>query len=187
MTMNRRVMLVGAAVAAGAAGVGVGMWRSRTRSVAVADSAAQPTAAVADASADIWSLRFDTPAGAALQLASLRGQPLLLNFWATWCPPCVSEMPLLDRFYGEQQARGWQVVGLAVDNLEPVRGFLAKHPVAYPIALAGVEGVGLSRSLGNSSGALPFTIVFDRTGKVAQRKLGTIDPEDLTRWVTTLG
>ncbi|HEY4065938.1 MAG TPA: TlpA disulfide reductase family protein [Burkholderiaceae bacterium] len=186
--MNRRFALtVGAAVAAGAAGAGVGWWRSRAGALdAARDAAAATAASGADASAAIWSLHFDTPAGAQLPLGPLRGQPLLVNFWATWCPPCVGEMPLLDRFYADQRAHGWQVVGLAVDNLEPVRGFLAKRPVGYPIGLAGVEGVGLSRSLGNSAGALPFTIVFDRRGQVAQRKLGTIQPEDLTRWVSAL-
>jgi thiol-disulfide isomerase/thioredoxin len=189
--MNRRFALtVGAAVAAGAAGAGVGWWRRRAGASAAASAAMAAAAASgadpADLASQVWSLHFDTPAGAALPLAPLRGQPLLVNFWATWCPPCVGEMPLLDRFYGEQKAHGWQVVGLAVDKLEPVRGFLAKHPVAYPIGLAGVEGVGLSRSLGNSAGALPFTIVFDRAGQVAQRKLGTIQPEDLTHWVGAL-
>ena len=172
--MNRRLALMtGAAVAAGVAGVGAAWWRSRT--------------ATADGSAAIWPLRFETPAGGQLVLAELRGKPLLLNFWATWCPPCISELPLLDRFHREQQARGWQVVGLAVDNLAPGREFLGKRPVGFAIGLAGLEGVELSRTMGNAGGALPFTIVFDRAGHAVQRKLGVIQPDDLTRWVTTIG
>jgi len=172
--MNRRLALMtGAAVAAGVAGVGAAWWRSRTDA--------------ADGGAAIWPLRFETPAGGQLVLAELRGKPLLLNFWATWCPPCISELPLLDRFHREQQARGWQVVGLAVDNLAPVREFLGKRPVGFAIGLAGLEGVELSRTMGNAGGALPFTIVFDRAGRAVQRKLGVIQPDDLTRWVTTIG
>ena len=171
--MNRRLALMtGAAVAAGVAGVGAAWWRSRPDE--------------ADGGAAIWPLRFETPAGGQLVLADLRGKPLLLNFWATWCPPCISELPLLDRFHREQQARGWQVVGLAVDSLAPVREFLGKRPVGFAIGLAGLAGVELSRTMGNAGGALPFTVVFDRTGHVVQRKLGVIQPDDLTRWVGTV-
>lgn len=172
--MNRRLALMsGAAVAAGMAGAGAAWWRSRN--------------AVAGGGASIWPLHFETPAGDRLVLADLRGKPLLLNFWATWCPPCVSELPLLDRFHREQQAAGWQVVGLAVDNLAPVREFLGKHPVGFAIGLAGVEGVELSRTMGNAGGALPFSVVFDRAGQAVERKLGVIKPDDLTRWAATVG
>jgi thiol-disulfide isomerase/thioredoxin len=172
--MNRRLALLGGtAVAAAAAGAGVAWWRTQARGGG--DGAA------------IWPMRFDRPDGGNLALAGLRGKPLLLNFWATWCPPCVSELPLIDRFYREQQARGWQVVGLAVDNLAPVREFLGKRPVSFAVGLAGLEGVALSRSLGNAGGALPFSVVFDRAGTVAQRRLGVIQPEDLQRWVGEIG
>ena len=172
--MNRRLALMaGAAAAAGAAGAGVAWWRSRL--------GATPDGA------EIWPLHFETPTGGQLTLAGLRGKPLLLNFWATWCPPCVSELPLLDSFQREQQSRGWQVVGLAVDNLAPVREFLGKHPVGFAIGLAGVEGVELSRTMGNTGGALPFTVIFDRTGQAVHRKLGAIQPDDLAHWVTNLG
>lgn len=168
--MNRRLaLLTGAAVAAGAAGVGVGWWRSR-----------------AGADAPVWALRFDTLAGTPLAMAALRGKPLLLNFWATWCPPCVRELPMLDQFHREQQARGWQVLGLAVDKAEPVRQFLAQRPVGFSIALADVDGVALSRQLGNAGGALPFTVVFDGAGRVAQRKLGVLTPEDLAQWAAAV-
>ena len=74
---------------------------------------------------EIW-LRDAVPLsldGGKLALANFLGKPLLVNFWATWCPPCVKEMPLLDRFAQEQRAAAWQVVGLAIDKIEPVREF----------------------------------------------------------------
>jgi hypothetical protein len=77
-------------------------------------------------------------------------------------------------------------VGLAVDNPTAVRQFLAKSPVGYLIALAGFDGTDLSRSLGNSTGALPFTAVFNRQGAVVQRKLGETSFDELTRWVAGL-
>lgn len=167
--MNRRRWLgAGIAAAAAAAGAGWALYRSRSP--------------LGDAETALWAMSFEQPGGGSLALASLRGQPLLVNFWATWCPPCIKEMPLLDRFYREQHARGWQVVGLAADNAEPVREFLGRLPMSFPIGLAGFEGVGLSRRLGNANGALPFTVVLGADGAIAARKLGAIAPEDLDLW-----
>lgn len=118
-------------------------------------------------------------------MSAFRGQPLLLNFWATWCPPCVGELPLLNTFHREQTAAGWQVVGLAVDNLTPVTTFLAQRPVDFPIALAGAAGLDLSRQLGNSHGALPFSVVFDKRGRLVARQLGIVRPDLLAAWVRT--
>jgi len=131
-------------------------------------------------------MQFDQPAGGRLALQTLRGRPLLLNFWATWCPPCVGELPLLDRFQREHATSGWQVAGVAVDNLRPVTEFLAKHPVGFAIGLAGGGGIELARSLGNSGGGLPFTAVFDRSGDLVRRKLGVITPADLQDWVKSV-
>ncbi len=172
--MKRRAALVGgvAAVAA-AAGAGMAVWRARSSSRSAADEA-------------LWETPFDKPSGGRLTLAAFRGRPLLLNFWATWCPPCIAELPLLDRFQREHAGSGWQVAGLAVDNLAPVLDFLGKRPVAFAIGLAGSGGVELARQLGNAGGALPFTAVFDSQGKLARRKLGTIAPSDLEGWVASI-
>jgi thiol-disulfide isomerase/thioredoxin len=132
--------------------------------------------------AAFWALRFERPEGGELLLSSLRGQPLLLNFWATWCRPCVVEMPLLDKFHRAQQARGLRVLGLAVDSPTPVRAFLAQRGVSFPIGLAGLDGVELARSLGNASGALPFSVLFDGAGRAVAHKLGALHPEDLDGW-----
>ena len=173
--MNRRKTLVaGIAVAAGATGLGAALWRQR-RSAA--------TQALETA---VWSRSFEQPNGAALHLAALRGKPLLLNFWATWCPPCIKEMPLLDGFHRDQQANGWQVVGLAIDNKDAVSRFLTQTPVAYPIGLAGFAGAELARTLGNIGGGLPFTVIFDRSGELAEHKLGLVKPSDLAGWASRM-
>ena len=117
-------------------------------------------------------------------MASFRGRPLLLNFWATWCPPCVEELPLLSRFYTENASKGWQVLGLAVDQRDPVNRFLARDPVTFPVALAGLAGVDLGKALGNLTGGLPFTVVLGSDGSVAQRKIGQVLPGDLQAWTT---
>jgi len=131
------------------------------------------------ATGGIWTLRFPRPQGGELVLAQLRGAPLLLNFWATWCPPCVREMPALDRVHREFAPRGLAVVGLAIDAPTPVREFLVRTPVGYPIGLAGFEGTELSRRLGNDRGALPFSVLFGADGAIRQRKLGEATEDDL--------
>lgn len=166
---TRRTWL-GVAALAALAGAGTAWWRMRPGPMA--DDAVQA----------LWSQGFDTPQGGALRLADLRGQRLVLNFWATWCPPCVEELPMLDAFHRAQQARGWRVVGLAVDSLAPVQRFLQARPLSFPVGLAGTQGVELSRALGNVSGGLPFSVVFDTSGAVVQRKLGKLTPDDLKAW-----
>ena len=116
-------------------------------------------------------------------MSSFIGKPLLVNFWATWCPPCVEELPLLDFFYQENKAKNWQVLGLAVDQPSAVRTWLQTRPLNFPIGMAGLGGTQLSKSMGNLAGSLPFTVVFGTSGAVLHRKIGKVLPEDLVQWV----
>lgn len=168
---SRRRWLMGAVAGAAALG-GIGVaWR-----------AYQPQKLSPDAESVLWTLQFTKLDGGMLPMASLRGKPVLLNFWATWCPPCVEELPLLSRFYQENSAKGWQVLGLAVDQVEPVKRFLSQAPVTFPIVLAGLSGVELSKSLGNLVGGLPFSVVLGSDGLVAHRKMGKVTLPDLSAW-----
>jgi thiol-disulfide isomerase/thioredoxin len=169
---GRRGLVAGVAATALLAGAGLAWWRLRPSDLA-------PGAGEA-----LWSMDFQTPQGGTLEMASLRGRPLLLNFWATWCPPCVEEMPLLDAFFRQHAPNGWQVLGLAIDQPSAVRTFLARLPVSFPIGLAGLEGTGLSKSLGNLAGGLPFTVVFGADGAVRQRRMGRVSEADLKQWAT---
>jgi thiol-disulfide isomerase/thioredoxin len=170
---RRNWLLAAVAGAAVAAGAGVAWWRQ------------QPAALDAAAVERLWTLNFDTPQGTPLAMAGFKGRPLLVNFWATWCPPCVEEMPLLDSFFRQHAAKGWQVVGLAVDQPSSVRTFLQKRPVGFPIGMAGLEGTELTRSLGNLSGGLPFSVVFAPDGSVRQRRMGRVSEADLQAWAAT--
>lgn len=168
---RRRNWLMGAvAVGAVAAGAGVAWWRQR------------PGGVESGAIERLWALSFDRPDGGALPMASFKGRPLLVNFWATWCPPCVEEMPLLDAFFREHAAKGWQVLGLAVDQPSSVRTFLQRRPVTFPIGMAGLEGTELARSLGNGSGGLPYSVVLDANGEVRERRMGRVTEADLRAW-----
>ena len=179
--MKRRSWMLGAAGAAAAgAGAGWQWWRAPVAAPLAASGAPD------EATRAFWQMSFTQPDGPSLAMQSLRGQPLVLNFWATWCPPCVKEMPELDRFARHFSGRGGQVLGLAVDNPTAVRQFLARTPVGYRIALAGFDGTDLSRKLGNTVGALPFTAVFNRAGVLVQRKLGETTFDELAGWVQGL-
>ena len=170
MSVSRRGWLYGAAGAlAATAGLGAAWWR-------------HATGGGAPLGAEFWALRFDRPEGGQLVFEGLRGKPLLINFWATWCPPCVEELPLVDRFFRDHGANGWQVIGLAIDQPSAVRRFLERTPVSFPIGLAGLQGTDLIRQLGNPQGSLPFTLVVDRGGGVAARKIGQLDRAQLEAW-----
>ncbi len=166
--MKRRTWVTagGVGVLAAAAGAGWAWWRSV--------SGAEPPA--------LWSLRFETPSGGELKLESFRGKPLVLNFWATWCAPCIKELPQLDRFHREYSSRGWQVLGLALDRVGPVNDFLSRVKIGYPVALAGADGFDLTHDLGNVHGVLPFTVVFDERGRAVHRKVGETSFDELAGW-----
>jgi thiol-disulfide isomerase/thioredoxin len=167
---RRRLLQVGVGTAAALAGAGVAWWKWQSGD------------AGADAADSLWAMSFEMPSGGALSMQSLRGRPLLVNFWATWCPPCVDELPLIDGFYRENSKKSWQVVGLAIDQPSAVRAFLQRTPVTFPIGMAGLEGTELARSLGNTSGGLPFTVVLGADGNVRQRRIGRVAPSDLAQW-----
>ena len=178
---NRRRLLAGAAIAAGLVGAGVAWWRGQAQKVSEGASSNQRDA---QALAAFWSLNLATPSGKELAVSSLRGKPLLINFWATWCPPCVEELPLIDGFFQKNTVNGWQVLGLAVDQPAAVSAFLAKMPLKFPIAMAGLAGIEMSKSFGNLSGGLPFTVVLNLSGDIAQRKIGRVSLDDLSAWST---
>lgn len=174
MSPGRRRALLGAvAGVATAAGAGLAWWRYRPHDISA--SVLEP----------FWAGSFDTPQGPPLAMQAFRGKPLLINFWATWCPPCIEEMPLIDAFYRENSHKSWQVVGLAIDQPSAVRAFLTRAPVSYAIGLAGLDGTGLAKSLGNSSGGLPFSVVVSARGEVLHRKMGRLLPADLAGWAST--
>lgn len=154
------------------AGGGAALWRGGT--------SIEPSSQ-AEAS-DLWALEFEAVPAAPVPVRLIRGRPLLINFWATWCVPCVTEMPLLDRFARDQRPAGWRVLALAVDQREAVLQFLQERALQLPVALAGGAGIDLSRALGNRLGALPFTCVFNSVGTRADQHLGAVDEARLAAW-----
>jgi thiol-disulfide isomerase/thioredoxin len=167
--------LLGAAAGLSLVGLGGALaWRTSQRELKV----------LSEAENSFWKQQFPQIDGKALTTSSFHGKPLVLNFWATWCPPCVEELPLLNTFYLGNQSKGWQILGLAVDQLAPVKHFLTQTPLSYKVALAGFAGIDLSKSLGNMSGGLPFTVVFNPEGNVVHRKIGRLNASDMQAWTS---
>lgn len=135
-----------------------------------------------EVSRTLWSSSFEQPDGQTLSMANLKGRPLVLNFWATWCQPCIAEMPLLDAYFKQNTSKGVQVLGLAIDQPSSVRHFLSLRPVSYPIGLAGLQGPQLSKDLGDAQGGLPFTLVFAPNGDLLHRHLGRLHEADIAGW-----
>ena len=168
-TRSRRWLLRGLAGGAALVGAGVAVWKGAGPSVA------EPVPG-------FWAQRWESPEGTLVALQGFQGRPLLINFWATWCPPCVEELPLINQFYRENRSNGWQVLALAIDKKAQVQAFLQRMPLDFPVALAGLAGADLGRSLGNLTGGLPFTVVLSGDGVVQQRKMGRVLPADLQAW-----
>jgi thiol-disulfide isomerase/thioredoxin len=171
--LQRRTLLATVAASAALAGVGAAWWRAQSS----VDTPLEPPVA------GLWDLKWDTPNGSVLKMEAFKGRPLLLNFWATWCPPCIEELPLINAFYQANKANGWQVLGLAVDRLASVQSFLKQMPLDFPIAMAGIAGTELGRTLGNLTGGLPFSVVLGASGSVLHRKMGRLNAPDLDAWV----
>jgi thiol-disulfide isomerase/thioredoxin len=169
--MNRRqwISIIGISLLALLAGVVTSQWIYKT------GLASDP--AIKAFFANSWQ----TPDGKSVDTDKWRGKVLVVNFWASWCPPCVEEMPTLDKLQQEFKAQNVLFVGIGIDSPSNIREFLAKTPVSYPIVIGGMEGSNLSKQMGNSQGALPYTIVINSQGKAISSKLGKISEEELRK------
>jgi len=121
--------------------------------------------------------------GGTAKLSDFDGRPLLINFWATWCPPCIEELPLLDALHQRSDADGLQVIGIALDDPAEVERFLGDLPVEFPMFLAQPGRVDLSTTLGNANSVLPYSVLIDAEGRIAKRKFGAFSESSLREWV----
>ncbi|MDQ1117882.1 MULTISPECIES: TlpA disulfide reductase family protein [Pseudoxanthomonas] len=185
--MSARVVLV--AVAAGVLGVAAGWWWQgaglrRPATEAPSPAPATPTVPMAAVGEAMPALVLPDPHGKSVDLAQLAGgRPLLINAWASWCAPCVKEMPELDRFAAAQGARGVQVVGLALDSAQNVQQFLQRVPVRYALVLDTPGPADASVRLGDRAGVLPYSVLVGADGRILRQKVGPFADGEIERWI----
>ena len=182
--MKNKLPIILALVAALAAAA-AGMYTARQQA-ATAPSAAPATATQAQHAAlnTLLGLELADTNGARQPLAQWKGKILVLNFWATWCPPCRKEIPAFSAMSGKYRDKGVQFVGISIDTAGNVRDFQREHQVGYPLLIAEPSVVQLTESLGNAAQGLPFTVIVDKTGVISRVKVGMLSEDDLD---TTLG
>lgn len=172
--MNRTTRLILAALVAALAAA-AGMYSARR------DEPASTIGNPAQQAALEKLLALELPGSAASKrpLAEWKGKVLVINFWATWCPPCRKEIPAFSAISSKYQDKGVQFVGISIDTEANVREFQAANQVSYPLLIASPSAVQLTEALGNSAQALPFTVIVTKTGTVGLVKLGVLSEAEL--------
>lgn len=182
MSADRRstLLIAAACVVALASGVAAFLLRPGAgggEPAAGAEIGATPAAAGEMAPADVAFTDLD---GRAFTLADLRGKLVIVNFWATWCTPCLHEIPVLVKMQAQYGARGFQLIGPAVDEIDEARRAAPGLQFNYPVAVAAPEAMlELMTRLGNEAGGLPFSLVIAPDGRILERQLGEYSEAEL--------
>lgn len=114
------------------------------------------------------------------------GKVLAINFWATWCPPCRKEIPEFVALQDQYGAQGLQFLGVALEQAEPVRAFVQEHGMNYPVLAGEMDVIAVAEAYGNNVGALPYTVIVDRDGRVAFVHAGPLSTEKAEAAITPL-
>lgn len=128
-------------------------------------------------------------AGKPHALSDYRGHRVLLNFWASWCGPCLDEMPALNRAHAKFAAAttagpGSIVIGIAMDDPRLASAFVAAHPLQYPILLGSLDVPSTSQQFGDVTGVLPYSVLVDTNGTVLATRVGALSPQEMDQWLT---
>jgi thiol-disulfide isomerase/thioredoxin len=135
---------------------------------------------------ELLSAAFPDLHGKLHRLVEWRGRVVLVNFWATWCEPCRAEVPVLLKSREKYAGRGLEVVGIGLDEAAKMQQFAVTFKISYPLLVASGNSFELLERLGNGAGALPYTVVLDRSGAIVRRKLGPLAEGDIEAFLGPL-
>lgn len=168
---DRVVLFVVVALFAIAAGSFVSVQRQR------------PAATGPSPAAEIfYTQRLPDANGVERSMSEHRGKVVVVNFWATWCVPCVEEIPTFSRVHAEHGGKV-AFVGVGIDSSSNIASFNARFKPSYPLVVAGAGGTELARAFGDDAGALPYTVVLGPDGRVLASHLGRVDEATLQKWL----
>jgi thiol-disulfide isomerase/thioredoxin len=140
----------------------------------------------APATLELQKIEFEDLSGTKQNLSQWQNKVIVLNFWATWCTPCREEIPSFVKLQTDYAAKNVQFIGIAVDEKEKVAAFIKDTPINYPVLMGGYSAMQLSKRAGNRLSGLPYTIVFDRTGKISTKHLGQLSSQKLEKILQNL-
>lgn len=186
--LPRIALITLVAVAAGAAGYWTNRNSGYVRPVLSSDGASrQQDALVApEAGKRLLALTLPDAQGTPQALADWQGDIIVVNFWATWCPPCKREIPDFVEVFEQHRAQGVRFVGLSIDTPDNVAAFADEMGVSYPLLIGDADTLQLASALGNPAQGLPFTVILDRAGMVRHITLGTMSKADLAEKIGAL-
>jgi thiol-disulfide isomerase/thioredoxin len=172
--MSRRFVAAALAAAVLSAGAGFGAWHWWNGSK----------------DADTWAsvamtAQFQGLDGKPHTLSEWNGKLLLVNFWASWCVPCLNEIPLLIEAQKAHGARGFQVVGLAMDTREQVQAMQKRLGINYPLLLGQANVMDAMDALGDPLGAFPFSVLIGPDGRILARVAGGVTRDELQSWLAS--
>lgn len=145
----------------------------------VSQRSSEPSSVKSGAAEKLMALELPDRAGKPRRMLDWRGKVLVVNFWATWCPPCIEEMPGFERLSRKYAQKGVEFVGISIDTAGNVNEFASLHEITYPLLVGNGETLKLAKDFGNAMQGLPFTVILDREGKARRVKLGRFNEADL--------
>ncbi len=167
-------LLAGVAVLALAAGFAAAIWLR------------QPGPSQPGAAESLLTVQLPDLQNRPRALSEHQGKVLVVNFWATWCPPCREEVPVFIETQAKYGGKGLQFVGIALDDPQKVAAFAQEFGINYPVLIGGVEETEILRQLGNSGGGLPYTLIYGRNGQLLEKIIGGLDQARLEHLIQPL-